>query len=132
MITDAQLVEQYQKLQAHVVAQESALSDALKPYKDGMETIKNEFLRRFTERGSTNSKTEFGTPYKSTIMNVKVVARDSFMKFCLDNWSTLGAEMMTVNAVKDPVKQFIESNPNSAPPPGIEVSFIDRINMPKG
>jgi hypothetical protein len=131
MITDAQLVEQYQKLQAHVVAQEAALSEQLKPYKDGMETIKNEFLRRFNERGSTNSKTEFGTPYKSTIINVKVVARDEFMKFCLDNWSTLGAEMMTVNAVKDPVKQFIDSS-QGKPPPGIEVSFIDRINMPKG
>lgn len=131
MITDAQLVEQYQKLQAHVVAQEAALSETLKPYKDGMETIKNEFLRRFNERGSTNSKTEFGTPYKSTIMNVKVVARDEFMKFCLDNWATLGAEMMTVNAVKDPVKQFIESS-GGKPPPGIEISSIDRVNMPKG
>ena len=131
MITDAQLVEQYQKLSAHVTAQEAALSETLKPYKDGMETIKNEFLRRFTERGSTNSKTEFGTPYKSTIMNVKVVARDSFMKFCLDNWSTMGAEMMNVAAVKDPVKQFIENNPSKAPPPGVEVSFIERVNMPK-
>jgi uncharacterized protein YfaS (alpha-2-macroglobulin family) len=38
--------------------------------------------------------------------------------------------MMTVNAVKDPVKQFIESS-SGKPPPGVEVSFIDRINMPK-
>ena len=132
MITDAQLVEQYQKLASHVAICEAELAEELKPYRDGMETIKNEFLRRFNERGSTNSKTEFGTPYRSTIMNVRVVARDSFMKFCLDNWSTLGAEMMAVNAVKDPVKQFIEHNPNGSPPPGIEVSFIDRINMPKG
>jgi hypothetical protein len=127
---DDALVQKYQELSAHVSAQEAMLATELKPYKDGMETIKNEFLRRFNERGSTNSKTEFGTPYKSTIMNVKVVARDEFMKFCLDNWSTLGAEMMTVNAVKDPVKQFIESS-SGKPPPGVEVSFIDRINMPK-
>lgn len=131
IITDAQLVEQYQKLQTHVAAQEAALSETLAPYKSGMEMIKNEFLRRFIERGSTNSKTEFGTPYKSTILNVKVVARDMFMKFCLDNWSTVGSEMMNVSAVKDPIKQFIESGGDPAAI-GIETSSIDRINMPKG
>ena len=131
MISDSQLVGQYQKLQAVVVAKETALSEELRPYKDGMEIIKNEFLRRFLERGSTNSKTEFGTPYKSTIMNVKVVARDVFMKFCLDNWNTVGAEMMSVNAVKDPIKQFIESGGDPTRI-GIEISSIDRINMPKG
>lgn len=131
MITDAQLVEQYQKLQSFVTGESAKFDEIVKPYVQGMETIKNEFLRRFVERGSSNSKTEFGTPYKSTIMNVKVIARDEFMQFCMDNWDVFGAEMMNVSAVKDPVKQFIESSAGK-PPPGVEVSFIDRINMPKG
>lgn len=130
-ITDAQLVLQYQKLDAHVTAKEAALNTELKPYKDGMAVIKNEFLRRFLERGSTNSKTEFGTPYKSTILNVKVVERDVFLRFCTDNWATIGGEMINITAVKDPVKSFIESS-GGKPPPGVETSSIDRVNMPKG
>jgi hypothetical protein len=129
--TDAELCKKYQELQNVVVAREAAVAEELAPYKSGMEVIKNEFLRRFQERGSTNSKTEFGTPYKSTIMNVKVVARDTFMKFCLDNWSTVGAEMMNVAAVKDPVKQFLD-NGGTPEAIGIGVSFLERINMPKG
>jgi hypothetical protein len=130
-ITDAMLVQKYRQLEAHVTTQEKALDTALKPYRDGMAVIKNEFLRRFNERGSTNSKTEFGTPYKSTIMNVKVVDRDMFLKQCLEHWNVFGGEMLQVGATKDAVKQFIDAGhmPETL---GLEISHIDRINMPKG
>jgi hypothetical protein len=128
--SDAQLVQQYRKLEAHVASVEAATSDALKPYRDGMAVIKNEFLRRFNERGSTNTKTEFGTPYKSTIMNVKVIDRDIFLKQCLEHWAVFGGEMLQVGAAKDAVKVFIDRGhmPETL---GLEISHIDRINMPK-
>lgn len=129
--TDAALVQKYQEFHRLVAKREAELEKELKPYKDGMEVIKNAFLQRFQERGSTNSKTEFGTPYLSTIMNVKVIDRKAFMDFCLANWDELGAEMMGVSAVKDPVKQYKEEN-NDQDPPGIETSSMQRINMPKG
>lgn len=129
-ITDAQLIAQYQEIKAYV-AQEGEKFDArLKPYVEGMKTIENALLERLNERGAENTKTEAGTAYKSTITNVKVVARDTFLKFCIDNWNTVGAEMLNVGAVKDPIKQFIESGGNPAAI-GIETSAFTRINIRK-
>lgn len=129
MISDAQLVEQYLRLKGHIAARKEAHAEELKPYQDGMDTIENVFLARLNERGAENSKTDSGTAYKSTLMTPKVVARDVFLKFCVDNWSTVGSDMLQVGATKDAVKQFIENSPN--PPPGLEVSFFTRVNIRK-
>lgn len=130
MITDAQLIEKYQEFKAFVAAEGEAFDARLKPYVEGMKTIENALLERLNERGAENTKTDAGTAYKSTITNVKVVARDVFLKFCIDNWSTVGAEMLNVGAVKDPIKQFIESggSPESI---GIETSAFTRVNIRK-
>lgn len=130
MITDAQLIEKYQELRQTVASFTEEHEKILAPYKAGMATIENALLERLNERGADNTKTEAGTAYKSTITNVKVVARDTFLKFCTDNWSTVGAEMLNVGAVKDPIKQFIESggSPESI---GIETSAFTRVNIRK-
>lgn len=130
MITDAQLVEKYLELKAHIAAQVAMFDTEMKPYKDGMAAIENALLERLNERGAENTKTDAGTAYKSTITNVKVIKRDTFLKFCIDNWSTVGADMLNVSAVKDPIKQFIDSGgiPDQI---GIETSFFTRINIRK-
>jgi hypothetical protein len=130
MITDAQLVEKHLELKAHVAAENEAHDAKMKPFKDGMATIENALLERLNERGAENTKTDAGTAYKSTITNVKVIKRDTFLKFCIDNWSTVGADMLNVSAVKDPTKQFIDSGgiPDQI---GIETSFFTRINIRK-
>src|SRR5712671_7537103 len=107
--TDVQLVEQHQKLKAHVTAQKEAFDNYLKPYLEGIETIENTMLELMNKRGSDNMKTDFGTAYKSTLMNVKIVGRDRFLDYLLDNWDTIGNEMLLVSAQKDAVKQFIEN-----------------------
>ena len=129
MITDAQLVEQYLKLKAYVAERKEAHAAELAPYQEGMDTIENAFLERLNERGADNTKTDAGTAYKSTLMNVKVVERDAFLKFCTENWDTIGADLLQVSATKDAVKQCIEST--QQPPPGIEVSFFTRVNVRK-
>jgi hypothetical protein len=125
--TDAQLVDKYLELKAHVAARSEAFDAEIKPFKDGMSTIENEFLKRLDERGADNTKTDAGTAYKSTLLNVKVVDRDAFLKFCTAYWDTIGADMLNVSAVKDPVKQYM--NGKNMPPPGVETSQFVRINV---
>jgi hypothetical protein len=129
MISDAQLVEQYLKLKAYAAVLIEGHKAELKPYHDGMEIIENAFLARLNERGADNTKTEHGTAYKSRLMNVKVVDRNAVLKFCMDNWSTIGSDLLQVGATKDAVKQWIESK--GEPPPGIEVSHYININIRK-
>ena len=126
-ITDAQLVEKYLELKAHIASHTEAFDTELKPFKDGMTTIENEFLKRLDERGADNTKTDAGTAYKSTLLNVKVVDRDAFLKFCTTYWETIGAEMLNVTAVKDPVKQYMEAH--NLEPPGVSTSQFVRINV---
>jgi hypothetical protein len=125
MITDAQLVEKYLQLKAHVAARSEAFDAEIKPYKDGMATIENALLALLNERGADNTKTENGTAYKSTLLNVKVVDQAAFLKFCLEQGGS--TEMLNIGALKEPVKEWIEETGN--PPPGVETSQFTRVNI---
>ena len=126
-ITDAQLVEKYLEFKALVASRKEAFEAELKPYVDGMSTIENEFLRRLDERGADNTKTEAGTAYKSTLLNVKVVDRDAFMKYVSTYYNQGGSDMLIVSAAKDAVKQYVETN--KVDPPGVETSQFVRVNI---
>lgn len=125
MITDAQLVEKYLALKAKVASMSEAFDAQVKPYKDGMATIENALLALLNERGADNTKTENGTAYKSTLLNVKVIDQAAFLKFCTEQGGS--AEMMDIKALKDPVKDWIEETGN--PPPGVETSQFVRVNV---
>lgn len=125
MITDAQLVEKYLQLKAKVASMSEVFDAQVKPYKDGMATIENALLALLNERGADNTKTENGTAYKSTLLNVKVIDQAAFLKFCTEQGGS--AEMMDIKALKDPVKDWIEETGN--PPPGVETSQFVRVNV---
>jgi hypothetical protein len=126
-ITDAMLVEKYLELKASVASRSETFDAEIKPFKDGMATIENEFLRRLDERGADNTKTEHGTAYKSTLMNVKVVDRDALLKYATTYWEQGGGDMLIVSAQKDAVKAYIEAN--KVEPPGVETSQYVRVNI---
>jgi hypothetical protein len=126
-LTDLQLVEGHQQLKASTATLEKAHAAKIGPLKQAMTAIENEFLKRLDERGADNTKTDAGTAYKSTLLNVKVVDRDAFLKFCTAYWGTIGADMLNVTAVKDPVREYM--NGKNMPPPGVETSQFVRINV---
>lgn len=126
-ITDAMLVEKYLALKAESTALKEKHDAELKPITDSMTLIENAFLDRLNERGADNSKTEHGTAYKTTLLQVKVIDRDMFLKFCTTYWDTIGGDMLNVNAIKDPVKTYIEAH--NTPPPGVETSQFTRVNI---
>jgi hypothetical protein len=125
--TDAQLIEFHQKLKAKAASMKEVFANEIKPYDDGMETIETELMRRLIERGAKNTKTEHGTAYMVDLLNIKVVDRDAFLRFCTQYWDTIGAEMLNVSALKDPVKNFM--NGSKEPPPGLELSTFTRLNV---
>lgn len=128
--TDLALIERYNALKGHVATQKEAFDNYLKPYMEGMESIENELLKRLNDRGADNTKTDAGTAYKSTLLNVKIVSREKFLDYVLENWDVIGNDMLMANAQKDAVKQFLE-NSNGVPPPGLECSWFTRINIRK-
>lgn len=126
MITDAQLVEQYLKLKAHVASRQEAFDAEIKPYKDGMTVIENAFLERLTERGADNTKTGAGTAYKSTIRGFKVVDQAALLKFVTEQGGSM--ELIDIKVLKDPVKDWVE-NTGSLPPGVVENEPFTRINI---
>lgn len=126
--TDAQLVEQYLQLKAYVASRSEVFDAEMKPYKDGMATIENAFLARLNERGAENTKTDAGTAYKSTLLNVKVVDRDALLEFCTGHWQDIGSEMLQAGASKDAVKTYLDKS-GGEPPPGVEIAYFTRVNI---
>src|SRR6202162_2206499 len=114
-LTAAQLVERRMKLKAHVESQKEQFDNYLKPYLEGIETCDNALLEKMNAEGTDSFKTDFGTAYKSTLMNVKIVSRERYLDYVLENWDVIGNEMLQAGAQKDAVKQFIE-NSNGTPP----------------
>ena len=123
--TDLQLIEHYVKLRILVAEKTKALTDALKPYKAGMETIETALMARLIQRGADNTKTEAGTAYKVEHMNIKVVDREKFLDYALNG----GEDMLLASPQKDAVRQYLDEH--KANPPGVEVSFFADINVRK-
>jgi hypothetical protein len=127
-MTDAQLVKKHQEIVARLATLKEEYSNTTEPFTKGLATIETELARRLIERGAQNTKTEFGTAYFAKGIRAKVVDRDVFLKFCVTNWDKGGAEMIDVRALRDPVKDFMSSSGQSAPP-GVEVETYTNLNV---
>lgn len=145
--TDEDLTKQYFTLDDWLESESKRFGEHIKPTKTLLEYIKDEFLRRLNERKADSTKTDAGTAYKSTIMNISIspdaapynvtvegvpmepkVGRDALLDFCLDHWDEIGNDLLMISAQKDAVKRWMEEH-NGAPPPGIKVGFFTRVNL---
>lgn len=130
MTTPADLIQKYVFVRDHIAAENKRFGEYMAPYNKELEDIGNKLLEMLNEQKCENFKTEFGTAYKSTIMNTKVADRDKLVDFSLDNWDAIGNELLLINVQKDAVRQHMEGN-NGHPPPGVEVGFFTRVNIRK-
>ena len=128
-ITDKDLIEKYVSMRDLIAVKKKAFEEITKPYKAGMDTIEQALLARLVERGADNTKTDAGTAYKVEHVNVKVVDREKFVEFIMQEWETIGNEMLLAAPQKDAVRQYVDSNGRS--PPGIEVSYFTDVNVRK-
>ncbi len=142
--SDEDLTKQYFALDDWLEAETKRFGEHVKPTKLMLEAIKDEFLRRLNERKADSTKTDVGTAYKSTIMNIAIspegapyqvdgvlepkVGRDALLDFCLDHWEEIGNDLLIINAQKDSVKRWMEEHSGQAPP-GLKISHFTRINI---
>lgn len=146
-LSDADLVRRYNELRAYKEKRLDEVNVELAPLNEGMEAIKGEMLRRLNERSpdvtkKANSKTEHGTAFRVRHVRAKVVERDRFLDFCLENWDTVGSDILDVSAVtsgfSDEKGSFFEwvsahrdEKGNEQFPPGLEVERTVTVNIRK-
>lgn len=125
MPTIGELIDKYKELETYVEAEDEAYNKRMKPFKDGINTIKQAALAELQRTGQQNAKSENGgTAYQQTILSVKVDKPDVFIQFVRDNdrW-----DMLSPGALKEPVREFLDKT--STPPPGLLTEFITKCNI---
>jgi hypothetical protein len=130
-IPDGEMIKKYLALRATRQAIEAKHAEEIKPYSDAMELISNLMLGRLNERNAKNTATPEGTAYKSQVLKPKVIDRNKFIAFVIDQWDQWG-DMMMVNAQVDAVKRFLEKYENDETPtpiPGVDIDYIVRCNI---
>lgn len=144
--SDEDLTRDYFALDDWLEAETKRFGEHVKPTKLMLEAIKDEFLRRLNERKADSTKTDVGTAYKSSILNIQIspegvpytvttqdgvevkVGRDALLDFALDNWEEIGNDLLIISAQKEAVRRYMDEH-NGQPPPGLKTSFMVRVNI---
>jgi hypothetical protein len=110
------------------------------PWKARIEAIDIELMTILNAMGDDKASisTDAGTAYKSHLLNVSIdpegekygeqVGRMALLDFALDNWATIGADLLLVQAQKDAVKAYMEAH-DGKPPPGLKIGWFTRVNV---
>lgn len=137
--TDEQLVERLLALRSHIEVLDKEAAERVKPFAESRELIEQEMLRRLLERKATNPKhpgnshTAFGTFYIEKMMSTKMVDKVMFLDHVFTN-KLRGVpncyDILTQAVSKDSVAAYIEAS-KGHPPPGIEVTYFNKIKVRK-
>ncbi|MFA5897729.1 MAG: hypothetical protein WC829_01320 [Hyphomicrobium sp.] len=126
----AALVSEHQQIKAHLEAQDKIFSEYKKPYNERMEQISAQITATMTEQGIKSFKTDTGTAILSTIVTPKVIDREKFLDFVLEDWDTRGAMLQIGAPQKDALQEYMDAH-NGALPPSVETSSIVRFSIRK-
>lgn len=142
--TDAALIARYRELDDYCASVLAEMTEQLAPYREGMDAIKNEMLRRLNERSpnlaeKANSKTEHGTAFRVRHFDAKVVDRDTFLRWCISMWDKGGNDMFSIKPIaseKSELRRWVEENRDQITgeekfPPGLEVERTVSVNIRK-
>ena len=133
-ITDEALVRRHRDLTAYLDAEETALVEKLKPWKEQRTLIEGEMLTRLNDRKANNSKTDAGIFFKKTSKSTRVVDKVVFLDhvFALRlNGSPNAYDMLTQAVAKDSVLAWMKDHDGEAPP-GVKVEEFTKIEVRKG
>lgn len=127
MISAADLVAEHIRIDDFVKAETKKFGDHLAPHKKRMEEIQNLLLNLLNEQKTNSMSTDNGTAYISTILTPKIVDREKYLDFVLAD--TEAYEMLQVSAPqKEALKHYLETHDDKTPP-GVEVSYFNRLNI---
>lgn len=129
-LTPGDLIRLHQQLKGWLEAETKKMNEFFAPHRQKLEEFSNKLQEMMNNQKVDSFKSEFGTAYKSTISSYRILDRDKFIDYCLDNWDDGGNEMLMISA---PQKDAAEAyqNAHKTPPPGTDVSSITRVNIRK-
>lgn len=140
------LITEHFSIRAHLDTQQKQFDEYCKTYRTQLELIDSQLMAILNAQGLDAVKSDAGTAYKSTLLNTSVSAdetqpyvnqqgqesrgREAVLDFCLDNWDSIGNELLLVGVQKDAIRRHMEENAGQ-PPPGVKVGWFTRINYRK-
>jgi hypothetical protein len=125
------LIERYLALKDHLASQQKAFNDFCKPHRDEMDQIEAKLREMLLAMGEKAEaiKTANGTAYVSVITTPGIENRDAFIDFCMDNWETVGNEMLQLGKPQvTSVKEYMDTH-EGALPPGVKISTYQQLNI---
>ncbi len=132
-VTTEDLVKKYVAIRDYLKAEAEKREAADKPYIAAMDAIEGALSLELDRLGADSIKTGEGTAYRSTIMSPRMVDREVFMSFLRnmiidgDPYDRKAFDFITSAISKDAVKAHMEEN--GAPPPGVDLTYIKRLNI---
>jgi len=126
----AALVSRHQQIKSHLDAQEALFTAYKKPYVDEQKEIETQIQSAMIEQGVKSVKTDTGTAILSTITTPKVIDREKFLDFVLEDWDNRGAMLQISAPQKDALQEYQDANNNTLPP-GTDVSTFTRFSIRK-
>lgn len=127
------LIERYLQLRDHVEAQSKAFSEWAKPYRDEMEQIASKVHEMLLGLGGDKPsiKTAAGTAFTTTTKNPRVLDRDEYIKWCLQNWQQYGNAMLQIGTPKvEAVNEFMDDH-EGALPPFVKIEPFTKVSIRK-
>jgi hypothetical protein len=126
----AALVSEYQQIRGHVDAQAKQFQNYCKPYNEKMEGIQAQITAAMTEQGIKSFKTDTGTAILSTIITPKVLDKEKYLDWVLDDWNNRG-DMLQIGAPQKAALDAYMDSHDGALPPNIETSSLLRFSIRK-
>lgn len=126
----ASLVLEHQQIKAHLEAQSKIFADYCKPYNAQLELIASQIQGTMTEQGIKSFKTDTGTAILSTITTPKILDKEKFLDFVLEDWDNRGAMLQIGAPQKDALQEYMDANENRLPP-AVDVSTFVRFSIRK-
>ena len=127
-MTPDDLVAEYLRVKDFVASETKRFTEHVLPHKTRMLEIENQLLNILNQAGHESARTEHGTYYKSTLLNVKIEDREMLLDYANDHWDTVGNDLLMISVKKEAVKQIMENN-SGKPPPGVSTSFYTNLNI---
>jgi hypothetical protein len=123
-----EIVKKYLELREFKKRADEAHKEKMQPYDAAMTALEGAIHKFLNETGQDNAKTPCGTAYKVTNMHVRMSDRETFLEFVKN--SEDGLEFFTNAVAKEKIKDYLDGSAG-APPPGIEVTYIQSVNFRK-
>lgn len=135
MVTAADLISEHNKLDDYLTAESKRFAEFCKPHRERLAAIEAELQEQLNalnagkpEAKRASISTEAGTAYLSTIMTPKILDKEKYLDWTLENWDKYGAMLQVGAPQKDAVREYMDAN-DGREPPFVKIENFTRVNI---